>query len=466
MMAAPIDRDGDTAMHPVLTQRSTAAVAQALNAQLAGDDVAFKRVSTDTRTIERGDLFVALVGPNFDGHDFVSQAQAAGAAAVMLSHKVQTPVAQIIVPDTRLALGELAAAWRAGFDMPLVAITGSNGKTTVKEMLASIFTQLGEVLVTQGNLNNDIGMPLTLLQLEKKHRYAVIEMGANHPAEIAGLTNIARPSVAVITNAGAAHLEGFGSLDGVASAKGEIYAGLSADGMAVINADDTYSELWHGLAGDHARLSFGLDQPADVCAQWQGDASGSDISIRAHGSVIDVRLQLPGRHNVMNALAACAAAIAVGVSEDAIQRGLGNMRAVQGRMQARKGMHGALIIDDTYNANPFSLQAALQVLSMHTGKKILVLGDMGELGEDAAGMHAQAGRLARELGIDAVYATGELSRQAVNAFGEQAKHYADQPSLVAALANKLESDVAVLVKGSRFMHMEQVVEALLTQEGN
>ncbi len=464
MMAAPIDRDGDTAMHPVLKQRTTAAVAQALNAKLAGDEVAFNRVSTDTRTIGAGDLFVALTGPNFDGHDFVSQAQAAGAVAVMVSQQAHTSLTQIIVPDTRLALGELAAAWRAGFDIPLVAVTGSNGKTTVKEMLASILRQQGEVLVTQGNLNNDIGMPLTLLQMEQKHRYAVIEMGANHPGEIAGLTNIARPSVALITNAGAAHLEGFGSLDGVAQAKGEIYSGLSVDGMAVINADDSYSELWRGLAGEHACLSFGLEQPADVRAQWQGDASGSDVSIRVHGSVIEMRLQLPGRHNVMNALAACAAAIAVGVSRDAIQRGLENMRAVQARMQSRKGVRGALIIDDSYNANPFSLQAALQVLSMHQGEKILVLGDMGELGADASAMHAQAGRLARELGIDAVYATGELSGQAVNTFGDGARHFPDQKSLITALINKLDSDVAVLVKGSRFMHMEQVVTALLEQE--
>lgn len=468
MMAAPVDGNGnpDTAMSPLLNRRSTAAVAQVLHADLVGGDVTFSRVSTDTRSIERGDLFVALAGPNFDGHDFVSQAQASGAAAVMVSREVATSLPQIIVPDTRQALGEFAAAWRAGFSMPLVAITGSNGKTTVKEMLASILKQQGEVLVTQGNLNNDIGMPLTLLQLEHKHRYAVIEMGANHPAEIAYLTNIARPSVAVITNAGAAHLEGFGSLEGVAQAKGEIYSGLLADGIAVINADDTYSELWRGLAGTHTCLSFGLDQPADVSAQWQGDASGSDVSISLHGRVIAVRLQLPGRHNVMNALAACAGAIAVGIPEDVIQRGLESMRTVKGRMQAREGMNGALIIDDTYNANPFSLQAALQVLCMHKGKKILVLGDMGELGADASGMHAQAGRLARELGIDVLFATGELSKEAVHAFGEPGMHYADQQSLIAALVRTLDSNVAVLVKGSRFMHMEQVVGALLAQESN
>ena len=437
--------------------------ARVLEAKYAGRDTGFAGVSTDSRALERDNLFVALRGPHFDGHAFLDQAMQRGAAAALVDRAVETALPNLRVQDTRTGLGRLAAAWRACHTMPLVAVTGSNGKTTVKEMIAAILGQRGPLLVTQGNLNNDIGVPLTLLRLERTHRHAVIEMGANHPGEISYLTRIARPTVALITNAGPAHLEGFGSIEGVAHAKGEIYQGLSMNGIAVINSDDVYAPLWRELADAHRMMTFGLQAPADVRAEWRQESSGSALQLLTPEGATEVKLSLPGRHNVMNALAAAAAALAAGAALSDIKKGLEAMRPVHGRLERTTGIKGAELIDDTYNANPASLQAALDVLAACATRKWLVLGDMGELGEDAAALHEQAGEWARAAGVEALYATGELSRHAARTFGAGFEHFANHAALIAALTGRLEREnggVTILVKGSRSAHMEEVVAAL------
>ena len=433
--------------------------AELLGARWAGEDVMLQGVGTDTRNLQAGQLFVALHGPNFDGHDYLVEATAKGAAACM----VEKPVANcpaLIVEDTRLALGQLAKAWRRHFTLPLVAVTGSNGKTTVKEMLASIFAQQGNVLATRGNLNNDIGMPLTLLGMDSRHSSAVIEMGANHAGEIAYLTALAEPTVAIITNAAAAHLEGFGSLEGVANAKGEIFQGLKEDGTAIINADDAFSPLWQELAKDKNILSFGLTHPADITAQWQAGDRGSQLHVITPAGKIKLQLALLGEHNVMNALGAIAAAQAAGIKLKTIKAGLEAMQPVAGRLQLKSGMQGSRIIDDTYNANPASLSAAIEVLAGFAGKHILVLGDMGELGEDAATLHAEAGRFARAHGVDRLYSVGPMAALAADAFGENAQQFDSHEAVSAALEQELAADVTLLVKGSRLSRMERVVQML------
>ena len=433
--------------------------ADALGAHWAGEDVMLQGVGTDTRTLQTGQLFVALHGPNFDGHDYLAEAKAKGAAACM----VEKPVANcsaLIVGDTRLALGQLARVWRHHFAMPLVAVTGSNGKTTVKEMLASIFARLGEVLATRGNLNNDIGVPLTLLGLDSSHTSAVVELGANHAGEIAYLTALAEPNVAVITNAASAHLEGFGTLNGVANAKGEIFQGLKEDGTAIINADDEFASLWRGLAKDKKVLSFGLQNPADIAAQWQVGDRGSQIHVSTPEGKVKLQLALLGEHNVMNALAAIAAAQAAGVKLTTIKAGLEAMQPVAGRLQLKAGIHGSRIIDDTYNANPASLAAAIEVLAGFTGKHILVLGDMGELGDEARELHAQAGRFARAHGVDRLYTVGPMAAVAAEAFGKEAQQCDSHEAASKALQQELTDDATVLVKGSRLSRMERVVQRL------
>ena len=433
--------------------------AEALGARWAGEDVMLEGVSTDTRSLQAGQLFVALHGPHFDGHDYLVEAKAKGAAACM----VEKPVANcpaLIVGDTRIALGKLAKAWRRNFAMPLVAVTGSNGKTTVKEMLASIFAQQGNVLATRGNLNNDIGVPLTLLGLDSSHSSAVIEMGANHAGEIAYLTALTKPNVAVITNAASAHLEGFGTLEGVASAKGEIFQGLKDDGTAIINADDEFASLWRELAQDKKVLSFGLQHPADIAARWQAGDRGSQIHVTTSEGKVKLHLALLGEHNVMNALAAIAAAQAAGFTLKTIKAGLEAMQPVAGRLQLKVGIHGSRIIDDTYNANPASLAAAIEVLAGFKGKHILVLGDMGELGDEAKALHAEAGRFARAHGVDALYTVGPMAAAATDAFGEGAQQCDSHEAASKALQQELADDVTVLVKGSRLSQMERVVQIL------
>ncbi len=449
--------------------------AAALHARMAGDDVRFAAVSTDTRNIARGDLFVALKGERFDGAQYVAQALAAGAVAAVVNASSRTELAQILNPkssilyveDTRIALGKLAAHWRKQFDIPLLAITGSNGKTTVKEMLAAILAaHAGEdaVLATRGNFNNDIGTPFTLLKLRAQHRYAVIEMGMNHPGEIEYLTHLAQPDVALVNNASGAHLQGLGSVEGVARAKGEIFAGLKSNGTAVINADDAHAGLWRTLADKHRVFDFALEHTAAVKGEWQAQGFGGELRAFTPAGELRVVLQVPGEHNARNALAAATAALAVHVPPATVARALEGFGGVAGRLQRKQARDGATLIDDTYNANPASMHAALEVLAQADGKRIFVLGDMGELGADAAQFHREIGIAARELGIEKLFALGTLSAQAVAEFGNGATHFADVEGLLAVLKQELDARTTVLVKGSRFMKMERVVQACALQQ--
>jgi UDP-N-acetylmuramoyl-tripeptide--D-alanyl-D-alanine ligase len=438
-----------------------ATAAKVLDGTLSGADAEFTGVSTDTRTLARGELFVALTGPRFDGHAFLAEAANRGAVGALVSRPVEGGVPSVQVADTRLALGRLAAHWRRQFTLPLVAVTGSNGKTTVKNMIATILGETGPGLATQGNLNNDIGVPLTLLRLKPGDRFAVIEMGMNHPGEIDYLTRLACPTIALITNAAAAHLAGLGSVEAVARAKGEIYSGLTEDGIAIVNADDPYAGLWRELAAPHRVVSFGLERLADVSAVYELDATGSTLHLRTPQGGISMRLSLLGRHNVMNALAASSAALAAGAGLEDIRAGLEKLKAASGRLEVKRGTHGARVLDDTYNANPGSLVAGIEVLKSASGERVLVLGDMGELGEAARDIHRRVGRIARRLGIERLYAVGELAREAADAFGTGARHFASHEALIDDLRSNLRSDMTVLVKGSRLMKMERVVAGIV-----
>jgi UDP-N-acetylmuramoyl-tripeptide--D-alanyl-D-alanine ligase len=441
------------------------AAARAVAAELRGDDANVLRVSTDSRAVRAGDLFVALRGERFDGNRFVAQAFEAGAAAAMVSDPELAagtgPL--IVVEDTRLALGRLAAWWRSRFDLPLIAITGSNGKTTVKEMLAAVLRRnAGEdaVLATAGNLNNDIGVPLTLLSLRERHRYAVVEMGMNHIGEIAYLSRLARPTVALINNAGTAHIGEVGSVEAVARAKGEIFEGLAADGAAVINGEDAFADYWRGLVRGRRIADFGLDRRATMTARYELENGGSLVTVHTPEETFVVRLCQPGVHNVRNALAAATAAWVIGVPSADIAAGLATYKGVKGRLQRMPLRGGASLLDDSYNANPESMKAALTVLGAACGKKIFVMGDMGELGDAVAEMHAEIGVFARRAGVDRLLALGESSAAAVRAFGEHAAHFETQEELIEALETELEPNCTVLVKGSRFMRMERVSAAL------
>lgn len=435
--------------------------ASVLNGELLGSDVLFTAVSKDTRSIKAGDLYVAIKGERFDGHDFIARAGDAGAVGALVSQPQSTQLPQVRVHDTRLALGELAASWRQNFEGKVIGITGSNGKTTVKEMCNSILTKAAseeKVLCTQGNLNNDIGMPLTLLSLRGCHEYAVIEMGANHLGEIDYLAGIAKPDVAVITNAGPAHLEGFGSVEHVARAKAEIYGGLSSQGTAVINLDDNYADYWRGVCEGKKVTTFSMqDDSADFFAKQEN----SGFMLHTPVGQVEVHLNLPGRHNVMNALAATAATLAVGVELNDIASGLSNFAGVAGRLSVKCASNGARIIDDTYNANPLSLAAAMDVLVSMEGDRWLVLGDMVELGADTEALHFEAGRRARDLGVARLLATGMMTRKAVDGFGKGAEFFEDRQTLVETIKNEMQSDTIILVKGSRSMAMENVVSELL-----
>jgi len=435
-------------------------VVQSLNARLLGDSVVFNGVTTDSRSDVKGRLFVALKGDNYDAHDFADDVRANGAAALLVARELPLSIPQLIVKDTLVALGQLATHWRSQLSIPIMAVTGSNGKTTVKEMLAAIFSQNSEIVATKGNLNNHIGVPLTLLSIGKQHKAAIIEMGANHPGEIAYLTQIAKPHVAIINNAGAAHLEGFGSLENVAKAKGEIYQGLDAQGVAVINADDQFAPLWKQLTQHNKQLTFGIQNKADVSGQWQGDIQGNRINVNTPIGDFSCVMKLLGKHNVMNALAATAVAVGAGVDLPLIKSGLESLQPVPGRMQIKSGKNGSRIINDTYNANPYSLRAGLEVLAACVGEKYLVLGDMGELGEDVEQLHRQAGLDAKQAKVDKLFTLGKFSRFATTAFGNSAEHFDDVDRLIAAVSASLNKDTTVLVKGSRSMRMERVVEGL------
>lgn len=419
------------------------------------------RVERDSRQVSTGDLFLALKGEHFDAHDFVAEV-AGKASAALVDHHVDADIPQVVVSDVRLAMGQLGAAWRNCFSRPVIALTGSNGKTTLKEMITAILSECGNTHATKGNLNNDLGVPLTLYELRPgEHEYAVIEMGANHFGEIDYLTHLVKPDVAVLNNAGAAHLEGFGDIAGVARAKGEIFAGLSADGVAVINADDDYADYWRELNAQRKVISFGMQSAADV----SGHFSNGQLSVDFEGQSVEIKLPLLGQHNALNALAAVAAVLPLGIKPDAIKAGLEKLQPVIGRLCPLWGSGGELIIDDTYNANPTSALAAIQVLAQQNGRKLLVLGDMGELGVDGLDMHAQIGQEAARLGIDALYGVGEMSIAACDAFGAGAVACHDMDELLESLNTlQLNENNSVLVKGSRSARMERVVAALMKQE--
>jgi len=438
-----------------------------LGVPLSGNDAAVGAVSTDSRAIVPGDLFIALRGERFDGHAFIAQVAAAGAAGAIVAADAVADLSAaglplIVVPDTRLALGQLAAAWRARHTLPLIAVTGSNGKTTTKEMIASILgAAFGDaVLATQGNLNNDIGLPLTLLKLRPQHRAAIVEMGMNHPGEIAYLARIARPTVALVTNAQRAHLQGMGSLDAIAREKGSIYEGLALDGVAVVNADDAECGLWRDMNRDRHVIDFGFDPAAAIHGDVRLHGLDNELRYVTPAGEGAVDLALPGRHNARNALAAIAACFAAGVPLAAIDRGLAAFKGVKGRLQRRAGINGATVLDDTYNANPDSVRAGIDVLASTVGRKILVLGDMGEIGDAAAQYHDEIGGHAKSAGVDALYALGDASAIAARNFGEGARHFKKIEDLVEALKSELNPGATVLVKGSRFMRMERVADAI------
>ena len=440
-------------------------VAHATSGELAGVDVLIDRVVTDTRSDCGGGLFVALSGDNFDAHDFIDQAETAGAAAVLIEREVQTSLPSIQVDNTLTALGRLAAWWRQQFDIPLMAITGSVGKTTVKEMLATIFARQGEGIATKGNLNNEIGVPLTLLRLHEKHKYAVVEMGMNHAGEIHRLSTMALPTIALVNNAGEAHLEGLGSVAAVAQAKGEIFDGLQDRGIAVINADDDYSDLWQEKTNGFKQILFGLSSDADVSATFKAGEDGQLVEISGLQAPCCFQLNALGEHSVRNALAAAAVAHAANVAVDDIAAGLEAFTAVEGRLNL-ESVGAVILIDDTYNANPASMRAAIDVLADYPNS-LLILGDMAELGVTAKEEHRALGAYADLKDIKHLYACGSYAQHVVDEFSGSGFAYADQEALIDDLAGRIDSQItdnqnnslAVLVKGSRSAKMEKVVAA-------
>ena len=439
---------------------SLAIAAESMNGVLHGEDRPFEGISTDTRSIRDGQLFFALQGPNFDGRDYLGSARANGAAGAIVSSVVEDELAQITVDDAKLALGRFGAAWRNSKNVCVVAITGSNGKTTLKELVAACLDAKAPTLATEGNLNNEIGMPLMLARISDEHEYAVLEMGANHAGEIAYLASLANPDVVVITNAGAAHLEGFGSVEGVAIAKGEILQGNDRPSVAVLNADDDYYDYWASLVEDVTSLSFGFAASADVRAKnIVSNAKGSDFKLILPNTSLHVTLPLPGVHNVRNACAAAAVACALGIDSEQICSALENIVPVEGRLRPLPGVNGCTLFDDSYNANPLSAIAAADFLASLPGESWLVLADMKELGEGAEELHREVGASARASGVDRLLALGDLAQHYVEGFGTGAVWYEDMEALLAD-AGEAGDSVNVLVKGSRSMRMERVVDAL------
>jgi UDP-N-acetylmuramoyl-tripeptide--D-alanyl-D-alanine ligase len=431
-----------------------------MQGRLHGQDRRFDGVSTDTRSIRDGELFFALQGPNFDGHDYVDRAKARGAAGAVVSRLLNDDFAQIQVDDPKLALGRFGAAWRSSMNVRVVGITGSNGKTTLKELVAACLNTAAPTLATQGNLNNDIGMPLMLTRIRKEHQFAVLEMGANHAGEIAYLVALAKPDVVVLTNAGAAHLEGFGSIEGVAHAKGEILQDKDRPDFAILNADDDYYSYWASLVEDVQTVSFGFSASADVRADdIAAGSAGSRFKLHLPQSTLSIMLPLPGVHNVRNACAAAAVATALAIDGQQIKLALEGVTPVKGRLQPLSGRNGCTLFDDSYNANPLSVRAAAEFLAGIGGKSWLVLGDMKELGEGAKELHREVGASARTSGIDRLFALGDLSKFCVEGFGEGATWYPDIDALLEDIS-EADTTTNILVKGSRSMRMERVVDAL------
>ena len=438
--------------------------ATSMHGALHGDDRAFGGVSTDTRTIRDGELFFALQGPNFNGHDYVGTAMENGAAGAVVDAVVDADIAQITVDDAKQALGRLGAAWRSDKDVVVVGVTGSNGKTTLKDLIAACLAKKASTLATEGNLNNDIGMPLMLLRINDEHEFAVLEMGANRSGEIAYLASLAEPEVVVITNAAAAHLEGFGSIDGVAHAKGEILTGSKRPKIAVLNADDTYIDYWKSLVEDVRTLTFGVGAEADVRVDTI-EARADRTVFRLHLAEESLAISLPlvGIHNVHNACAAAAVATALGVDSAQIKAALEGVVPVAGRLQPLVGSNDSILFDDSYNANPLSVVAAAEFLAALPGESWMVLGDMKELGDAAEKLHRQVGKAVQACGVDRLFACGELSCLSVTAYGESGRWFESIDTLIASLSAEIESasgPTSILVKGSRSMRMERVVAAL------
>ena len=423
----------------------------------------FTGVSTNSKAIHKGNLFVALAGERFDAHTFLPEVANSGAAAVV-AHAIPEhySLPALLVSDTRYALGQIAHTWRRQFTQPVIGVTGSNGKTTVKEMIASILhAAFGEhhYLATQGNLNNEIGVPLTLFRLEASMQAAVIEMGMNHPGEIARLAQIAVPDVGLVNNAQREHQEFMASVEAVAIENGAVIQNLPANGCAVFPADDVYTPLWTSYAGSRRILSFGLDEKAQVRCTYEVKDFGSVLHIHAEGQQFDVQLAAAGVHNVRNALAACAATLAIGITAEKIKQGLEAFAPVAGRLQRKSAKNGALVIDDTYNANPDSVRAAIDVLAVAPAPRTLILGDMGEVGSEGVAFHEEIGAYAKAKHIDEIFTLGELARHASTAFGNHGRHFNDMDELNKVVGN-LDSTASVLIKGSRFMKMERVVQHL------
>ncbi len=448
--------------------------ARACGGRLVGADRPFHEVAIDSRRLGAGDLFAALAGERLDGHQFVADAAARGAAGAIVLREQSAriaqsaQIAQIVVDSVEAALARAASAARARFAGPVIGVAGSNGKTTAKEMTATVLTESGPCLATRGNLNNHLGVPLTLLRLAPEHRSAVIEMGANRAGDVAQLVQIARPTIGLITNAGAEHLEGFGSLEGAARAEGEMVAGLAPEATAVLNADDAFVDLWR--ASTRARVvSFGLAEPAQFTARslsLQLDERGfaSTFDLHAPAGCMAIRLALAGRHNVLNALAAAAAAVSAGATLEQVRSGLARVSAVRGRLQLRRRSDGGWLIDDSYNANPSSVRAGLEVLAQMPRRRWLVLGDMAELGDFAAASHREIGELARSMGVERLYSYGALAALAAEGFGPNAQRFEDATALQRALTQALEPAVTLLVKGSRVNRLERLVEVLAPED--
>ncbi|MDR6420283.1 UDP-N-acetylmuramoyl-tripeptide--D-alanyl-D-alanine ligase [Paraburkholderia phenoliruptrix] len=464
--------------HPanvMFTLREAAALIP--GATLVGDEsAAFERVSTDSRSAGPGDLFVALKGDRFDAHDFLADVAARNVSAVLVARVPDGwTVPAVRVADTRAGLGALARGWRRKFGMPLVAVTGSNGKTTVKEMIASIFAAAvgaDERLATAGNFNNDIGLPLTLFRLNAAHRLAVVELGMNHPGETSLLAKIAEPTVAVVNNAQREHQEFMATVEAVALEHASVIHALKPEGVAVFPANDAYASIWRVAATGNRIIDFALNTAERVTeAAVTGTFDGGLLSIETPEGALQVTLQVLGDHNAHNALAATSAALAAGVSLDAIRRGLESFGAVKGRLQVKRAalgtLAGAKVIDDTYNANPDSMRAAIDVLASHASPRVLVMGDMGEVGDNGPEFHREIGAYAKERGVDALYAMGDASRDACIAYGASAHHVADVGTLVAQLQQAgFGAAATLLVKGSRFMQMERVVDAVTSPQPN
>ena len=441
--------------------------ARGMPAELSGDSrVGFSSVSTDSRTLSGGALFVALSGERFDGHDYVARARENGAAGALVERRVEVDVPQLIVTDSKRAFGIAAGTWRSRFSLPVIAVAGSNGKTTVTQMVAAILgAAYGEKnrLATRGNLNNDIGVPLMLWQLSKQHRAAVIEVGMNHPGEIAYLAQLVQPTIALVNNAQREHQEFMQSIEATAYENGETIAALSDEGVAVFPADDTCAPIWRRLSGTRRVIDFALDASAVVTATFEPEEDGARVSMATPAGVIDVRLASGGLHNARNALAAAACSIAADIGAEAIAAGLNAWRPVAGR-GVKLRIKDCDVIDDTYNANPDSVRAAIDLLAAAPVPRVLVLVDMGEVGVRGPEFHREMGLYARARGIDSLFATGPLMRETVQAFGANAAHFDDIGALIDALRQSLRAGATVLVKGSRFMQMERVVQALSAQQ--